>query len=510
MERDVKEWISNRLKLAPTIVDKLLLEDTGGIKFKRHIYTYLKDHLNSFLESKSGSKWIIMSGLRGVGKTTLLGQLYSDPQIKDEARFYLSLDVVKKVGATIIDVEEAIEDILGHKIESYPKPLYIFLDEVHFLSDWSLAIKTLVDSSSKLFVVCTGSSALTLQTNADVARRASFTKIHPLSFTEFVSMKQVFEKKKDYKSADSHLSQEIKKALFESNDVMEVDKRLKAVEPAIESYWSDLNIEKLITEYLAFGSLPFVLKWRKGKNGFPNQLIGWQQVVQTIDNVLLKDIMSLEKFDSYTLNLFPKLLFLLAQADSKTLRGLADDLKISSQTVQNMLNVLFQSEIIIEIKPRGYGHGHVRKAHKYRFNSAAMRMALSHEFGYNIMTSKSKYNQFQGYLLEDVIASYLKRFFVDRPLGSSLEYDAKKGGADFIISRSGLKKEAVVIEVGMQKTKTDQVLETLKKGGRYGLVLSGVADFGRHITIGEAQPLRTKVDIDKKVISVAAPIFLLL
>ena len=207
---------------------------------------------------------------------------------------------------------------------------------------------------------------------------------------------------------------------------------------------------------------------------------------------------------------FRNYFFLLSQADSKTLRGLAEDLHISSQTVQNMLNILFQSEIIIEIKPRGSGLGHVRKAHKYRFNSSAMRMALAHEFGYGVVESKSKYTQFQGYLLEDVVASCLKRFFVDRPLGSILEYDAKKGGADFIISRSGLKKEAIVIEVGMNKTKTDQVLRTLKKGGRYGLVLSGASDFGHHIATAEAKPLRTKVDIDNKVVSVAAPIFLLL
>ena len=123
-------------------------------------------------------------------------------------------------------------------------------------------------------MICTGSSALTLQTNADIARRASFVKIHPLSFTEFVSIKQVFEKKKDYKSIDLQLSCKIKEALFESSDVVEVDKRLKAIEPAIESYWSGLNAEKLITEYFSFWDTTLCLKMENGARRFP-QSTNW-------------------------------------------------------------------------------------------------------------------------------------------------------------------------------------------------------------------------------------------
>ena len=63
------------------------MAETSGINFKRHIYTHLKDHLDSFIESKSGSKWIIMSGLRGVGKTTLLAPALQRPSDKRRSPF---------------------------------------------------------------------------------------------------------------------------------------------------------------------------------------------------------------------------------------------------------------------------------------------------------------------------------------------------------------------------------------------------------------------------------------
>ena len=139
-----------------------------------------------------------------------------------------------------------------------------------------------------------------------------------------------------------------------------------------------------------------------------------------------------------------------------------------------------------------------------------MRNVIAQSEGYDLIGHPERDSQFRGYLLEDVVTSYLKRLFVDRPLAGALEYDPASGGADLIISSSGLKKDALVIEVGMNKTKSRQPTKTLKKIGRYGLIFSGVSDFGQNITTADAEPVRTKVDVDARVISIAAPVFLLL
>ena len=368
-ERDnVKKAIRLHLAMAPHRVGGLLAKRAANNQFKRTVYADLKRHLDAFLESESGSKWIIMPGLRGVGKTTMLAQLYSEDALKDKIKFYLSLDNAKRVGATTLEVEMAMEDLLKHKLETYSAPIFIFFDEVHFLPDWSLFIKTLIDNANRVFVVCTGSAALTLQTNTDVARRADFVRVNPLSFTEFVSISQVFNKTKRYEPFDFDLSRKIEEALFESSDVEDVDQKLQKLMPKIEAYWRSKDFRELINIYIHLGTLPFILELKRDDRKISAYSVR-DRIMQIIDSVSHKDIALLGRFDSHTLSLFPKLLFLLAYADSKSLQSLATELGVSLNTIRAMLSALVESEVLIEVRPLyGYGAGHVRKAHKYRFN----------------------------------------------------------------------------------------------------------------------------------------------
>ena len=58
--------------------------------------------------------------------------------------------------------------------------------------------------------------------------------------------------------------------------------------------------------------------------------------------------------------------------------------------------------------------------------------------------------------------------------GFSLNYDAEKGGADFVI---GVGDKRVVIEVGSNKTEYKQVRQTAKKvGAIYSIMISEKAD----------------------------------
>ena len=52
---------------------------------------------------------MIMAGLRGVGKTTLLAQLYLHPELRSATKFYLSLDQAQLLGAEMTDVVATLE-----------------------------------------------------------------------------------------------------------------------------------------------------------------------------------------------------------------------------------------------------------------------------------------------------------------------------------------------------------------------------------------------------------------
>ena len=70
---------------------------------------------------------------------------------------------------------------------------------------------------------------------------------------------------------------------------------------------------------------------------------------------------------------------------------------------------------------------------------------------------------------DDLVGMYLYRLFNKRP-NFSLNYDAEKGGADFVV---GVSNERIVVEVGINKVKYNQVIQTAKKvSAKYGIIIS--------------------------------------
>ena len=78
-------------------------------------------------------------------------------------------------------------------------------------------------------MICTGSSAVALQTNPDVARRATFFKMFPVSFSEFLLIREG-------RSCDEKLQKKIKEILFSSGSATEVYNKLKQYEKEVLSF----------------------------------------------------------------------------------------------------------------------------------------------------------------------------------------------------------------------------------------------------------------------------------
>ena len=75
----------------------------------------------------------------------------------------------------------------------------------------------------------TGSSALALQTSADSARRMQIEKLFPLTFIEYMKIKNRMMPEKNLKS-------EIEHAIFESDSADEVYKKLKPLQKKAMKY----------------------------------------------------------------------------------------------------------------------------------------------------------------------------------------------------------------------------------------------------------------------------------
>jgi predicted AAA+ superfamily ATPase len=431
------------------------VQDEQGNKYpKRNIYIEIDKYLNDFLhDPEARDRWIIIPGLRGVGKTTILAQLFLDHylEVDQQRMLYISLDeTVNVLGSSLKNVLAAYEKILGESFEKLTKPLFIFIDEAQYDPKWASVLKSVYDRTNKIFVVCSGSSAVSLQTNPDVIRRAIFEKLFPTSFCEFLMIK-------DGKYPAIDFKKNIKDALFASESASDAYKKLKNLEPSVLSFWSLID-QNYIDEYLKTGTLPFAIRIKEKARVY-------QTINLLLDKVINQDIQSLGRFDPKTISHIKRVLFLIAESEVTSIQNLARTLEASVNTVSGILEVLEYAELLIRIMPHGSNSKKVRKPSKYQFMSSAMRSAFL-----SVAGSPQIFNKQKGRLMEDVAAMTLFREFVANGRGA-LNHDSSKGGADFILTIA--EKSIIPIEVGLGDKLGTQVRNTMKKvrSAKYGLVV---------------------------------------
>ncbi len=122
--------------------------------------------------------FIGVCGLRGIGKSVLMLQIASG--VNDS--LYLSADAAYLKGE---DLYETIRfcSARGHRS--------LFIDEIHYAKGWQAALKTAYDEGlSRVFF--SGSSALEMGKGVDLSRRALIYRMKPLSFREYLAIKQGF------------------------------------------------------------------------------------------------------------------------------------------------------------------------------------------------------------------------------------------------------------------------------------------------------------------------------
>ncbi len=462
-EKEVR--LQDMLQSGAQTAKEIMEGNTLSRGITRRAFMSVRARGRSFAKGDEKQVWIAMPGLRGIGKTTLLAQLYNSITFRGCTKIYASFDRVHTIGANMQEFIEACEAYMGDSFETHKKPVAIFLDEVQYLENWAIGLKTILDRSKHIFIFVTGSSALSLQTDANVARRIDVIKLHPLCLTEFVMIKQA-HLKQALTTPILGLAQSLRDAIFQASNARDAYEHLKAQGGRVNTYWRRTGFKRneLFGEYLAYGTLPFTLD-------LPNRATIWDRINRILSESLDRDITAFGRFDSVTVSVIPQLLFLLASSVEVSINSLGATLRLNQRTTTALLGALEKTEIITAVPPKGAHNGNIKKPAKYLFTSPAMRAALCN-FG-GIITPDNN-AVLKGKLLEDIVALYLKRLFLDAPLTRAVvEYDTTKGGADFIISLDGQRKSSIAVEVGANKTTSRQAIQTLKDtNGKYGVIVT--------------------------------------
>lgn len=458
MDENISGYVRQQLANANAWVENWTTDIVGRPLLARYMMVATQQYVSDFMNAKGTKRWLIVPGLRGVGKTTLLAQQYKhirDTYGTDVNLLHLSMhDVVSLVRSDLHTAIKQYEQILGSSIERLEKPTFLFLDEVQEDERWADVLFSLHERSRRLFIFCSGSSAIYLKDNANVVRRANIEPLYPLNYTEYQMLRFNV-------TPETGLKQSLKKAVFESESADQARRRVAALTPSIRKYLSRVDTATF-THFMYTGSLPFLVNET-------NPARVYEGIMSLIDRIISEDLTKGFDFDSATLDAVKPLLFTLADADvisrkslQKKLNGLIKDERL----VGKILDALVKTELLIEIPARGSMAKAVSRPKKYLFMSPAIRAAHQQIAG-SIATDETR----KGRLLEDLVGLYMHREFVTKH-AAHFTYNEGEGRADFTLLTAGGK--CIPIEVGLGEKTGRQILTSMKDTNcTYGIVVSG-------------------------------------
>ncbi|MEM2634128.1 MAG: ATP-binding protein [Nitrososphaerales archaeon] len=162
---------------------------TGRIR-KELVPPFRRYAFSRILESIKERQILIITGLRRVGKTTLLYQAIEKLLESENPNkiLYFSFD---ESSSTLKEVLEFYEKKILKKPFEEVDRAFIFFDEIQYAKDWPSILKQFYDLYPNLKFFISGSSSLLLSKEAleKLAGRFFFFELKPLTFFEFLEMK---------------------------------------------------------------------------------------------------------------------------------------------------------------------------------------------------------------------------------------------------------------------------------------------------------------------------------
>ena len=156
-------FINKQISTIPTNLNSQITRKNKKFKLREEYYE-IKRNVDDFLEGEDNNRYIILTGLRGVGKKTLIYQIYEyllkEKNIKQNQILYLSCEKLNEhFGFKILDVIECfLKEHHNCTLRSLDKEIFLFIDESQYDYNWALSGKIIYDESKKVFMIFTGSS----------------------------------------------------------------------------------------------------------------------------------------------------------------------------------------------------------------------------------------------------------------------------------------------------------------------------------------------------------------
>lgn len=301
---------------------------------------------------ESGLRVFLLSGLRGVGKTTALYDLFLNYKSMKSA--YFSCDELFSQRISLEDMLNALDYVEREKV-GISKPFLLLLDEITYLKQWDLSLKIISDNRPKLYIIATASSSLPLNNTKELARRAIVLNALPFSFREYLLLKY------DVTISDE-LSNTIKNKIGKEG--------LEGEYLKVLSLMKGKDLLAVFDEYLQ-NDLPFSLL--VSKEDYKKKVIE-----NIIKRVVYEDLSRFESYDSQLLPFAESMLTYLATVpcDGVKVLTLSQVIGISKESIVKILDSLERAMLIRGLEFEGRNR-RFKKPKKWHFYSPSMRWLLA-------------------------------------------------------------------------------------------------------------------------------------
>lgn len=457
MDENLKYYLENTV-VSKSAIESRLTHPITKIRYPtRLVYVLLKKYANDFLKSGSEPRFVSLAGLRGVGKTTLLWQTANHIYLNHHKDIYFfNVNTLKNLGIDLhIALEEFQRHIIKKRFNELSEPITLLFDEVHDDDNWSKTLKILYDEARTAFILCTGSSALLLNSTADLSRRMHILKVFPFSFSELLLAKKAFIAENDISIPDINLSIKLKEALFFSENIQAISNSLSELskeinEIIIQKHIDTSSLKEQYINYLNFPNLLF----------FDDQIIITNSILDLFKRIIYEDIPKLKPtFADFTK--IERLILRLAGSDEINPEKLAGVIGVKQNDINELIDILAKAELLNVLLPFGGLDTKIVKNKKAFFMSPSLRRALlSTLYGQNLP------NQFRSKLIEDIIVMYLRRVLTDGVISFLSGND--EVNPDFVIET---RDKPILLEIGTSKTSLRQLTKSNVKY-RYGILIS--------------------------------------
>jgi len=160
-----------------------------------------KSYLLQMEQSMKRKDIVILTGLRRIGKTTLMKlfieRLIKSHNIEPKRIFYISLDTYGLEHYSIMEIIDEYRKI--HKL-LFAEQIYLFLDEIAYKENFQQELKNLYDLSNVKIYASSSASSILKDKKAHLTGREKIIEILPLTFEEYLLFKEIKLSK-----ANSHL-----------------------------------------------------------------------------------------------------------------------------------------------------------------------------------------------------------------------------------------------------------------------------------------------------------------